>query len=307
MAYVEVVEEKIEDVIQVGTPARAADSVKMSTLIKDVQDKITRLVKAEIELAKDELKQKLKDSAVAIALFAAAAFLLFFVFTALVGALAAALATALPLWGAFLSTALILLLLAALLALAGKRFLSLSQAERFDAPENVKTDLNRIKFALRRHRVKVKVNEDLIVPLDEVPQEMVVDDGLVAATVVPDVVERVVVAEPSVVAEPIVVSESAVVVEPTVVSERTIVAEPVVVQESAVVAEPTVVSETVIGTPTVVSEAIVGRPSVITEEVEVVPGPIVAEPIVVSDSDRMSNTDTVVIEQIVSDDDGETE
>jgi len=244
MAYVEVVEEKIEDVIQVGTPARAADSVKISTLIKDVQDKVTRLVKAEIELAKVELVQKLKDSAIAIGLFAAAAFLLFFVLTALIGALVAALATALPLWGAFLSTALILLLIAGLLALAGKRFLSLSKAERFDAPENVKMDLNRIKFALHRHRVKVKVNEDLIVPLAEVPRETVVDTAetiVGAPTVVhEDVVERVVAA-------------------PTVVSETT-------------------VSETIVGEPVVVSETIIGSPVVVHESV-----PLVAQPVVVSD------------------------
>lgn len=297
MAYVEVVEEKIEDVIQVGTPARAADSVKMSTLIKDVQDKITRLVKAEIELAKVELIQKLKDSAIAIGLFVAAAFLLFFVFTALIGSLVAALAAAMPLWGAFLSTALILLLIAGLLALAGKRFLSLSKAERFDTPENVKTDLNRIKFALHRHRVKVKVNEDLIVPLAEVPGVAVVDDGVVGA---PSVVSETVIGQPTVVEEDVV--------------ER-VVARPTVVRESVLVSEPAVISEPVVVSD-VVSEpgVIVGRPAVVTDGVA-----LMAEPVVVSESepvigqgavsaveDVVVTDDTAIIDQIViTDDDGE--
>lgn len=280
MAYVEVVEEQIEDVIQVGTPARAADGVKMGTLIKNVQDKVTRLVKAEIELAKVELMQKLKDSAAAIAMFVAAAMLLLFVFTLLLGALVTAFAATMPLWGAFLLVALILLLIAGVLALLGKRFLAKSQADKFDAPNNIKTDLNRIKFALHRHRVKVKVREDLIVPLAEV--------GTVG-----------VVGQPSVVSEDVV---ERVVVEPAARAERTAVVE---------VGEPVataVVSESVVGQPTVVSETVIGPPTVVVEEAVPPRRPLVFEPSVVSEVVETVETTPLAVgapvEEVVAEDEG---
>ncbi|RYV51442.1 phage holin family protein [Pengzhenrongella frigida] len=107
------------------------------------------LVRAEIELAKAELAQKAKASGIGIGLFVGAAVLGFFALAVLITTAILALALAVPAWLAALIVAIVLLLVAGLLALVGKRSLDSASATPGRTAENVKQDVDAIKKGLR--------------------------------------------------------------------------------------------------------------------------------------------------------------
>jgi uncharacterized membrane protein YqjE len=122
----------------------------LGELFSRLSEQSSRLVRAEIELAKAELAQKAKESGIGAGLLAGAAFLGFFAFAVLLTTAILALALVVEPWLAALIVAVVLLVLAAILALLGKRALDRGMPPMPErATENVKQDVNAVKEGFR--------------------------------------------------------------------------------------------------------------------------------------------------------------
>ncbi len=95
------------------------ETPSLGNLVKDLPDRVTRLVKSELQLAKLELTTKLKAAGIGAGLLAAAAFFALVFFAVLVSAAVMGLAEVLPGWAAALIVAAVFLIIAAVLALLG--------------------------------------------------------------------------------------------------------------------------------------------------------------------------------------------
>ncbi|HEX8496905.1 MAG TPA: phage holin family protein [Actinomycetales bacterium] len=103
-----------------GTPERT-----LGQLVADASRDLSSIVKSEIALAKLELKVEAKEGAVGAAMFVVAGVLAFFaVFMLLFAIVYAMVALGLPTWASFLIVAVVLLLVAGVAALLGKKRLA---------------------------------------------------------------------------------------------------------------------------------------------------------------------------------------
>lgn len=91
----------------------------LGQLISQMSEQTARLVRAEIDLAKAELTEKVKAAGIGIGLLAAAGFLAFFAFAVLITVVILALAEAFAPWLAALIVLVAMLLVIAVLALVG--------------------------------------------------------------------------------------------------------------------------------------------------------------------------------------------
>jgi membrane protein len=92
----------------------------LSDAARQVADHATAIARLEVELARLELKRKAADLGAGIGLGAGAALLVFFGLGFLFAAVAAGLATVMPVWAALLVTAALLVLVAAVLGLLAR-------------------------------------------------------------------------------------------------------------------------------------------------------------------------------------------
>lgn len=88
-------------------------------LLKELPDRISRLVRSEIQLAKLEVTTKIKAAGVGVGMLVVAAFFALVAFAVLVAAAIMGLANVVPDWLAATIVAVVFLLLAAVLALLG--------------------------------------------------------------------------------------------------------------------------------------------------------------------------------------------
>ncbi|MBC7292181.1 MAG: phage holin family protein [Actinotalea sp.] len=122
------------------------DRPSIGELVSQLSERLSSLVRNEIRLAKDELATKAKHAGTGIGLFAGAAFLGFFAFAALVTTAILGLANAVAPWLAALIVALVLLAIAAVLGVLGKKALDKGVPPTPDrAQENVKLDVQAVK------------------------------------------------------------------------------------------------------------------------------------------------------------------
>ena len=91
----------------------------LGNAVKEVAERVSTIVRLELELASMELQRKVKSLGVGIGLAVGAGVFLFFFVGFLFATIAAGLATAMPTWAALLIVAGILLLTAAVLGLFG--------------------------------------------------------------------------------------------------------------------------------------------------------------------------------------------
>lgn len=119
-------------------------------LFSTLSDKLTRLVRNEIQLAKLELSAKAKELGKGAGMLGAAAFFGFFAFATLVATAVLGLSEVLAPWLAALIVAVVLLLIAAVLGLVGKKTLEKGvppTPER--TQESVKRDVQAVKEGIR--------------------------------------------------------------------------------------------------------------------------------------------------------------
>ncbi|MFF5157800.1 phage holin family protein [Streptomyces sp. NPDC000348] len=123
----------------------------MSELVQRASQQLAELVRGELRLAQAEMKQKGKLYGKGGGLFGGAGVVGFLMAQALVASVIAALAVALPVWAAGLIVTAVLGVIAAVLAMSGKK-----QVEQASPPapaqtvENVKADVAEIKESAHR-------------------------------------------------------------------------------------------------------------------------------------------------------------
>ncbi len=138
-----------------------AEKPAVSDVIRDIQADITTIVKGEIELAKAELAPQAKKAGIGAGLFGAAGYLAINAATLLFITLAFAVSGLFHLWLApvwaytigFLTTAVVLLVLAGLLALVGKGQLTLKGPEK--TVDQAQRSVTAVKTAVARGQANV--------------------------------------------------------------------------------------------------------------------------------------------------------
>jgi uncharacterized membrane protein YqjE len=133
--------------------ARPGTDASVGELVSQATRQISELMHQELALAKVELVDKGKNAGRGAGLFGAAGTVAFYGGAALVGAMVAALAVVWPTWAAALVVGVVLLIVAGVLALIGRRQLRRAVPPTPEqAIESVKADAREIKDHLReRH------------------------------------------------------------------------------------------------------------------------------------------------------------
>ncbi|MEU6621505.1 phage holin family protein [Streptomyces litmocidini] len=123
----------------------------MNELVRRASHQLTELVRGELRVAQAEMKQKGRRYGKGGGLFGGAGVVGFLMLQALVATVIAALAVVLPVWAAALIVTAVLGVIAAVMALSGKK-----QIDRAGSPapeqtiENVKADVAEIKESAQR-------------------------------------------------------------------------------------------------------------------------------------------------------------
>lgn len=132
-------------------PDAHEDPRSLGRLVSDLSEQTTRLVRAEIGLAKAEMTAKAKQLGLGAGLLVGAAVLGLYTFSTLIATAIIGLSNAVPAWLAALIVSLVLLAVTAVLALLGVRHVRKGTPpvpER--AIENVKQDVDAVKKGLHR-------------------------------------------------------------------------------------------------------------------------------------------------------------
>ncbi|MEV5508731.1 phage holin family protein [Streptomyces orinoci] len=123
----------------------------VNELVQRASQQLTELVRGELRLAQAEMKQKGKRYGKGGGLFGGAGLVGFLMLQAMVATVIAALAVALPVWAAALIVTAVLGVIAAVMAISGKK-----QVDQAAPPapeqtvENVKADVAKIKESAHR-------------------------------------------------------------------------------------------------------------------------------------------------------------
>ena len=132
--------------------SRAAhDEPSVGQLVSDLTQQVSHLVRDEVQLAKMDLAAKGKKAGLGIGAFSVAGLLAFFAIGALVTTAIAALSLVLDVWLAALIVAVVLLALAAVAALVGKKEVQQAVPPVPQASvESVKADVDAVKEGFTR-------------------------------------------------------------------------------------------------------------------------------------------------------------
>ena len=134
-----------------ASDARTEDPRSLGRLVGDLSEQTTRLVRAEINLARAEVTEKAKKLGVGAGLLAAAGVLGLYAFSVLLATAVLGLANAVAPWLAALIVALVLLAATAVLAFIGVRRVKAGAPPVPDrAIENVQQDVDSVKKGLHR-------------------------------------------------------------------------------------------------------------------------------------------------------------
>jgi len=121
-----------------------------SELVKTASEQISRLVRDELRLAQAELAQKGKHAGIGAGLFGAGGLIALYGVAALITAVVLLLAYVMPAWLAALIVGVVLLGVAGVLALVGKKQVSqATPAMPEDAVRNVKADVATVTEAVK--------------------------------------------------------------------------------------------------------------------------------------------------------------
>jgi uncharacterized membrane protein YqjE len=134
-----------------AVPGGPGPDDSIATLIKQVTEESSRLVRTELKLAQVEMTDKAKTAGIGLGAFGAAGVLALFGIGCLIVTAIFALALVLPTWAAALIVGVVVLAVAGVAALIGKK--KVGQAAPVvptSTVENVKADVAEIKESVRR-------------------------------------------------------------------------------------------------------------------------------------------------------------
>lgn len=130
-------------------PRRDDARPSIGELVSSLSEKLSALIRAEIELAKAEMAEKAKNAGIGLGLFAAAGVLAFWATGVLIATIILGIAEGLPAWLAALIVAVLLFGLVALLGFLGKKSLDKGTPPVPEAAQaSIKADLEAIKEGL---------------------------------------------------------------------------------------------------------------------------------------------------------------
>jgi uncharacterized membrane protein YqjE len=132
-----------------GSTPPADRPPSMGRLVEQLSEQATRLVRAEIALAKAELAEKAKRSGVGIGLLGAALVVVLYAVGVLIWSAIIGLAEAWPLWLSALVVGVAMVLFAAALVLIGVRQLK-QAARKPETIDRVKDDVAALKEGIKR-------------------------------------------------------------------------------------------------------------------------------------------------------------
>jgi hypothetical protein len=133
------------------TPPPAPEDASTGQLVGQLTEQISRLVRDEARLAQAEVTQKAKRLGVGAGLFGGAGLFAFFGLAVLIAAAVLALALVLPGWLAALIVAVVLLAVAGVLALVGKKDVEKGAPPvPTEAIASTKADIQTVKESARR-------------------------------------------------------------------------------------------------------------------------------------------------------------
>ena len=137
--------------LSVQTHSNNLDHASLGQLTSRMSEQVSRLVHEEFALAQLEAKQKAKRLGVGFGMFGVGGALAFFAGGVLVAAAVLGLATAMPAWLAAVIVGVALLLLAAIVALIGKKRVTKGGPPvPTDAIESTKADVAAVRQAVKR-------------------------------------------------------------------------------------------------------------------------------------------------------------
>ena len=132
-------------------PDAPEDPRSLGRLVSDLSEQATRLVRAEISLAKAEVSAKAKQAGIGIGLVAGAAVLALYALGTLITTAILGLANAVSPWLAALIVSLVLLAITAVLGLIGVKRLQKGMPPVPDqAMENLQEDVDTVKKGMHR-------------------------------------------------------------------------------------------------------------------------------------------------------------
>jgi hypothetical protein len=132
-----------------GNGARPLAERSTAELVQQAGEQVSRLVRGEIALARAELVRQGRRAGAGAGAFAAGALLVLYALGALVLAAVAGLANAVPLWLSALLIGVALLVLAGLLALAGRQRFRRTVPPAAAATRSVREDVTAVTTAVR--------------------------------------------------------------------------------------------------------------------------------------------------------------
>lgn len=128
----------------------SADGRSTAELVQQASEQVSRLVRDELALAKVELSEKGRHAGVGVGLFGGSGLVALYALGALILAAIAGLAEAVPTWLSALIIGVALLVIAAIMALVGRR--QVKQAvppTPKEATDSVRADLATLRTAVR--------------------------------------------------------------------------------------------------------------------------------------------------------------
>lgn len=137
----------VVETTRVGGPDR---SRTIGELVSSISEQISQLVRDELRLAQAQLAEKGKKVGAGAGALAAAAVIALYALGVLIAAAVLGLATALPAWLSALIIGVVLLVLAGIAALVGKRLLDASKAHAVKPQEGLKEDLDAVKKGIKK-------------------------------------------------------------------------------------------------------------------------------------------------------------
>jgi len=132
-----------------GTGQQPPGRPSVGELVARISDQFSRILRGELELIQVKAAAKAKKVGAGAAMFAVAGLLGFFALALLITTAVLGLAEALPAWLSALIVAVVLLVVAGIIALVGKKMLQSGEAPSAEETKaNLKADLDAVKKGL---------------------------------------------------------------------------------------------------------------------------------------------------------------
>ena len=131
-----------------GEPVSQPQDASLGTLVSSLSSQIPQLIRSELRLAQAEVAEKGKRAGIGLGMFSAAGLLGFFGLAVLIATFVLLLDLVLPAWAAALIVALVLLAVAGIAALMGKKKVKEAGAPKPErALQGIKQDVATVKGA----------------------------------------------------------------------------------------------------------------------------------------------------------------